>query len=193
MKPLVTLRRLRLEVDRTIRTRSFFARAIRDELADEAYAELLVQLAGLLRALGSVDQEMSQLALEDLESLGCPETPLPCPAVRLFGAAEPQFRVLIPPGTDLDVGLTVIGTSWTLDAIQAMRSKSRRASAFLAELGARGPHSVNRLAQRLERSGGDPGLVCAYAELARGALLGIAEDLEQRWPANVFVGPIMRG
>lgn len=195
MSPELTLKRLRLETDRTLRTRSFIARALRDDLPDAAYAELLAQLNGLLEVLG--DRELEPIAWHDIEAIGRGQDGsqpgrTPCASVRLFGAAESQYRRLICSADALDVGLTVLGTSWTREAQRVLERRFDDLS-FLGQLGERGQRSMARLTQRLEDSGSDRGLLNAFAELTRGALLGLTEDLDSQWPAFVAMSPILKG
>lgn len=197
MSPELSLKRLRLETDRTLRTRSFISRALRDDLPDQAHAQLLAQLKALLGVLGE-EAELELLAQRDIEALGCGEdgpypAPLPGPAVRLFGAAEPQFRTLLPASLALDIGLTVLGTSWIAETRSVLERRSAPC-AFLGALSDRGPQSLARLSHHLHHNAArERGLVTAFAELTRGALLGISDDLDSEWPAFLAMSPILKG
>ena len=189
MNFLTALKRLRLETDRTMRTRAFIARAIRDEVPPEAYGELVTQLGLLVDAVGGGGSELASLARQDLEELGQrrPTLARAFPAVRLFSSARAQYRKLVPLDVEEAAGLAVLGTSWTRDAEEGISRHSRRPRAFLGALGARGRDSLDRLIELLEAGSTDPQLVYAFAELARGALLGIANDLDSRWPVQLVV------
>lgn len=194
----IMLKRLRLEVDRTVRTRAFFARAIRDELPDEAYGELVAQLGYMASALGGIGERFSALAETDLEQLETDrgeelQRSQPCIAVKLFRSTRSQYEGYLSADAALEAGVLVLGTSWTRDAEASIGRHTRRARAFLSELGSAGASSVSRIRERLDSGETDPQVVYSFAELTRGALLGIANDLDSRWPASLVVSPVLKG
>lgn len=196
MTPLLAMKRLRLEVDRTLRTRTFFSHALRDELDDEAYADLLDQLGQLVELLGEDEaQDLAAAAERDRARLGGKGRRRaahdPCAATRLFDAARTSSRSCLPEGAALDAGLAVLGTSWTLDAEESISRRSGRACEFLGELGAQGPRSLDRLTGLLDPSRSEAQLVCAFAEMTRGALLGVANELDSRWPSCFYLGQLL--
>ena len=197
MTPLLTMKRLRLEVDRTLRTRTFFSHALRDELEDEAYADLLAQLGHLIESLGEEEgRDLAAAAERDRERLSHKarrraEQEQRCAATRLFDAARSQSWTCLPEGVALDAGLAVLGTSWTLDAEESITRRSGRACEFLGELGAQGPRSLERLTGLLDPSRPEAQVVCAFAELTRGALLGVATELDSRWPSCFYLDHLL--
>ena len=64
------LKRLRLELDRTIRTRSFFGRALRGALEEDEYVDLVAQFGALLHlAGGAAARDLTELTVQDLAAL----------------------------------------------------------------------------------------------------------------------------
>jgi len=165
--------RLRLELDRTLRTRPFVSRSFRGALSPGAYRDLVAQLAALAEPSG--DRSLARAAVSEL---GAPPHPEPCAATALFKGAILEAgicpRVAGPPL------LAAIGTSWLLKASQG--SGSLRRGEFLEELYARGKSSLERLRHELA---GNADESYALAELARGAMLGVATYLELAWPPPV--------
>lgn len=185
-RPDVVLKQLRLETDRLVRERPFFARAVRGWLPPEEYSDLLSQLVGLTYGVGrAAGEELLGAASRDLDVLwrghDLPRS-APCPAVCLFSdrwAAGP-----LPGDLALDVGLTVMGTSWSEEAARRLAARYPGATTFLGRLGRLGRQRLRPIEARL--LGPDRPFqahVVALAELTRGALLGLAAHLEGAWPA----------
>lgn len=169
--------RLRLELDRTLRGRPFVARAVRGMLTAEEYGALLRQLA----ALAATDGDLRGLARADAAALGQPAEGPVCPAVRWLAAAAPE----VPRVRSAAARLAVAGTSWSTEAAAALAQTHPGASRFLDALAARSAQSAGRLDRWLARDGAEE--LLAYAELARGAVLALAAQLDLAWPAPVHV------
>jgi hypothetical protein len=171
--PVLPLMRLRLELDRTLRTRPFVSRSFRGALSREAYRDLVAQLAALAEPSG--DEGLARAALSEL---GAAPHPDPCIAAVLFKgaivAAGMSAAVAGPPI------LAAIGTSWLSTAAQG--SGSARRGGFLEELYSRGKSSLERLRSELP---GEAEQAYALAELTRGAMLGVATYLDEAWPPPV--------
>ncbi|MBX3472490.1 MAG: hypothetical protein KF878_37030 [Planctomycetes bacterium] len=182
---VLPLRRLRLELDRTLRSRAFFARTAAGRLGRAEYRDLVLQLSSLVKALGAdPDSELLALARADVDALDAPAPPTDrCPAVDLVAGV---FRREPPRPWVADVALSVVGTSWTADAEPPLAQRFPRATALLDGLARRSRGSVDRIASTLAAAHGDElQRVYAFSELARGALLGLATYLDLTWPAPV--------
>ncbi|MCO5165129.1 MAG: hypothetical protein M9894_02020 [Planctomycetes bacterium] len=183
---VLPLRRLRLELDRTLRSRAFFARAAAGRLDRAEYLDLVDQLAALIAALGAGrPAELLTLARADLEALqeAASRPRRPCASIDLVAAA---LRAEAPRDWAPDVALSVVGTSWAADAEPPLAERFPRATRLLGDLARRSRGSVDRVAAWLVGAERDELLrVYAFSELARGALLGLATHLDLSWPAPV--------
>lgn len=180
------IRRLRLEVDRTLRSRDFFARAVTGRLRAREYVDLIDQLVWLVEALTRGEEaQLPQLGHADLASLPAHRPrgggAAPCPAVRLAREATGSDVIGVEDWTS-DTCVAVLGTSWTSDACESLSRSFPGTTSFLSELTDRSRMSMQRLGQRLSRAGQDAQPVYAFAELARGSLLGLATYLDTSWP-----------
>ncbi len=180
------IKRVRLELDRTLRTRKFFARAVTGRLVAREYHDLLDQLGWLIEALtrGS-HPELPALGRADADDLAVgPARGLsaaPCPAVRLASAVT-RDDVIDLREVSVDACVAVLGTSWTSDAGESLSRTFPGATRLLDELADRSRGSLLRVTDRLTCATHDPHAVYAFAELARGAVLGLATYLDLTWP-----------
>jgi hypothetical protein len=90
----------------------------------------------------------------------------------------------VPADIASDAGLAIVGTSWAREASDSLRSAGFSAK-FLAELALRGSPSFDRLHASVTSGELDPQHLYAFAELTRGALLGLATYLDSTWPTPV--------
>jgi sugar phosphate isomerase/epimerase len=196
MDHLLPLRRVRVEVERTLRTRPFFACAIRGALPNEAYVELLTQVGALVSAVSMKEAtDMLELAGRDcLELSPSRRERSPSPAIlaanRIFDADEAWFE--LAGKVPADVGLLVLGTSWTRDVNKHLSRHLGRRRSFLGELAERSAESLQALEASRSTWVSRSQDVYAFAELTRGALLGVATYLESTWQVRPFLGPTRR-
>lgn len=179
------LRRLRLELDQTLRTRAFVSRAVRDLLRPEEALDLIAQLAFLLWSIGREQSaHLIELAGRDARRLGdgapLGNAPPPCTAVSFLSAvtATPQGAALGSPCA-FDLTVSVTATSWV------DRAACSADSEFLAELGSVAARSLARFDRGDYDATASSESLCAFAELARGMLLGVASYLDDTWPAPI--------
>lgn len=180
------LKRLRLELDRTVRTRDFFARAVTGRLAAREYHDLLQQLGWLIEALTRGSQpDLQALGRADSDRLASHDARAlprkPCPAVRLASEAA-RSDVVCVADLAADACVVVLGTSWTSDAGESLSHAFPGATRLLEELAGRSRGCLARLTERLREATHDAQSVYAFAELARGSLLGLATYLDVAWP-----------
>jgi hypothetical protein len=182
---MLPIRRLRLELDRTLRTRAFFLRALQGRLDRREYLDLLGQLTWLVEGLTfGHGLDLTLLGHADARDVApSAPLPLPCPAIRLLPSIGGALRV--SDELACDACLAVLGTSWTADAADRLGGTFPRATRLLAALSDRSRASVDRLGARLTKPIEDPQPVYALAELARGSLLGLATYLDSAWPTPV--------
>lgn len=189
---LLPLHRVRLELDRSLRGRAFFARAIRGDLEDEEYVDLVSQLGALL-AQASNEHSTELLALASLDAKRVSRTRAtrsltpPCTAVSLFGSVARSPVHGLTSTLAFDVCITVIATSWIQDSAERLARRRPRASSLVADLATRSPLSLARIESSLDASSLEAHDAYAFAELTRGALLGLATHLDVTWPAPIFV------
>lgn len=179
--------RTRMELDRTLRHRSFFARAVAGRLTSREYVDLLVQLATLAEGLDPACN-LTDLARSDAAGLGFPAVELPgaarCPSAGLLRRAVRGASDALELST-ADVGFAVLATSWTREALEQLERRFPDALAVMSELALRGARSLARVERDLSDPARDPRELYVFAELVRGALLGLAAHLEFTWPAPV--------
>lgn len=197
IRPLLHLRRVRLELDRTVRLHSFFARAIRGDLARPAYMDLLLHLGELVRGItGGLATDLAHLAQRDREKLEAARRSrrerTACGPSRHFEVAALDYTRCLSPELAYHTCLAVLGTSWACEAAERLAPSTARATSFLAALGAQGPKSVSYFSSEVAPGSDDSLHACAFAELSRGALLGLATYLDSAWPAPTFAAEIAR-
>lgn len=182
---MIALDRARLEVDRALRSRAFFARALAGYLEAPEYVDLVAQLGGLARVAGGVRaDDLLARQRHDLNQLPAPSEgwlPRRCPTLDLLNGVCEGWRGLLSPEERWVASIGILGTSWTLEATGRLSIRFPGATAFLEELGALGPMCVQRYARR--GAGTRQPHVAAAADLVRGGLLGIASYLDNVWPA----------
>lgn len=184
------LDRLRLELDRTLRTRSFFARAVTGRLQRLEYAALISQLTFLLDTLTcGAARELVEVGRQDVTELAPVEVEsTPCKTVLLLlDTTRSLKRVAIPRRDAYDLCLLIIGTSWATDAADSLTRTFPGATRLLVELSARSPQSLQRVGSHLVEGKRDAETIYAFAELGRGALLGLAAHLDHVWPSPLGV------
>jgi hypothetical protein len=179
------LHRIRLELDRSLRTRAFFVRAIRGELGDDEYRDLIDAVSSLtLAAAGDATTGLAEGAVCDLENLGgCRRAARPCSAVTHFREAARTYATCLDGPRALDVMLALFGSSWSRDASRRLKTRHPRSVSFLTQLGRIGPERFTRVAGALATGALDPDHAYPFAEMARGALFAVATSLECTWPA----------
>jgi hypothetical protein len=175
--PVLPLLRLRLELDRTLRTRHFIQRALRGGLTREQARDLGRQLAALAAASG--DGTLEELAHDDFDSGSMPP---PCSTARAFADAIP--RCDLEPEALRAAVVAALGTSWLLDAGSPVRESPP--SRFFPALYGRSCAALDELRVRLVDQ--DPEPAYAVSELARGAVLGVVTYLETRWLPDTLPG-----
>jgi hypothetical protein len=84
-----------------------------------------------------------------------------------------------------DVCVAVVGTSWIRDSTERLLQRWPRASSLMEEVALRGGGSLSRIRSSLEDSSPRAHDVYAFAELTRGAFLGLATHLDLTWPAPI--------
>lgn len=179
-QPLLCLRRARLELDRTLRSRELVGRAVLGELRCEEYAQLLAWLAALLRPT-AVPRKLLGAARADLRDLA-PER-----LSRAKPAVVELFERLIDEHDRALAGLVLqalLGTSWTDDAAEALTTRFHGGQRFLGSLSSHAYAALGRLAHEPIR----PAELYAFTELSRGAVLGLLTQLEALWPAPTYEG-----
>lgn len=185
MDLLLPIRRLRIELDRTLRGRAFFSRAARGRLLRGEYLDLVVQLSGLVRALATGE-------LGDLAALGEADVAdLSTGADASAGVSESpaiRFAATIRDGDERpdwsdDVVVVVLATAWAAEALEELRGAFPQARRLLGALVGQAPVSLDRLQRQLGVAADEQQRVYALAELGRGALLGVATYLDVAWPA----------
>ena len=188
------MRRLRLELDQTLRTRAFVSRAVRGFLSGEETVDLIAQLAFLLWALGGErSAPLLELAGRDVQRFGTSalgKPPPPCTAINFLSdlGQSPLGAQLGSPPT-FDLALCVAGTSWVGDAAEAPPRGAEEGSEFLRELSESGAPALARLAVHSESRASatsSPEGLFALAELTRGMVLGVSSYLDSAWPAPTF-------
>ena len=120
------VRRLRLELDQTLRTRAFVSRAVRGLLSADETVDLIAQLAFLLWSVGGErSASLVELAGRDALRVGggaVGNPPPPCSAVAfLSGLGESPLGAALGSPRAFDLVLCVAGTSWVGDAADWMR------------------------------------------------------------------------
>jgi hypothetical protein len=192
---LLPIQRARLEVDRTLRTRAIFARAISGELAEPDYALMLRQLAELVAAAsGDAGRALRGLADRDLEALapsGLAPDDGPCAAVCLLEQAASGHRARVPDGLAFDIVTGLAGTSWSREAaLVRARAHPETSAGFLVALADAGDASCDRLRARLQDEAIDADYLIAFGELTRGAILGVASYLDAVCPAPIVIASL---
>jgi len=186
--PLLPIRRLRIELDRTLRSRAFFSRASRGRLVRGEYLDLIVQLSGLVRALATPRLgDLAALGAADVAELtagpGAPQATAESPAIRLASTLGGSGER--PEWSD-DVALALLGTAWAGEALEELRGAFPEARRLLSALVGQAPGSLERLHRRLALAVSEQQQhMYALAELGRGALLGVATYLDGTWPAPI--------
>jgi hypothetical protein len=194
MKTCLPLQRIRLELDRALRARPFFARAVRGSLAPSAYRELVASFRSLVRAVSfRHGRDLDARATRDLQLLSAwsdeGSSGPRCDVHEHFSAVGRSYAKCLGEDLTFDIALSVFGTSWARET--ASRLGRRLPVSLLSEIGTRGPRSLDDLALRLDGCDETSAHAFAFAELVRGALLGIAAGLDARWPAPSFTASIV--
>jgi len=186
---IISLHRIRLELDRQLRAHAFFARALRGDLGSLPYADFLVEMSALVGAIDH-DQgiEFESLASIDLRRLGAPSNRGECTAARHLNALGRSYDGCLARQDIVDLTLAMFGSSWTRDACEPLARSHPDAVGFLSELGRQGPLRFAAVKARIEQGCLEVRHAFTYAEVARGALLGVASYLDSIWPAPVVVG-----
>lgn len=168
------LLRLRMELDRTMRTRAVIGRAVRGGLTPPEYADLLQQLSALLVAVGGDD--LVRECERDIQELGVRPRP-PCHSATLLGLAIADRRA---HPMALDAVLAAAGTSWVSEAAGRLRTHKGYSTRFLDQLEQQGQGAAARLKQSPERKADQ---LLSLCEMARGSLLGAVAWLDHVWKA----------
>lgn len=183
MTKLFSLRRARLELDRTLRGRAFIARALRGRLQPPEYMALIDQAHRLL--LTSGDASLDAAAQSDLARLLQLSGPL---ATGSEAAALELYSSLL--GDDLHlrragglIACALFGTTWTEQAAAALERRYGAATQLISSLGEVGLDAMDELKSKPPR----PRDLYALTELTRGAVLGVVTHLEAAWPAATHV------
>ncbi len=191
MNAPTALQRIRLQLDRSLRARPFFARAIRGDLDARPYGDLITELAGLFTAVNREGaRALDDLASKDLLELnvGAPGSRRMCWASSHLQALAGSYAPYLEPADALDLSVALFGSSWCLDAHGSLSMKHRAASAFLDELSRVGPSRFLAVVERLHRGVLDGRHASTFAEVACGVLLGAATYLDSNWPAPTVTG-----
>jgi hypothetical protein len=190
----IPLHRIRLELDQALRRRAFFARALRGDLGESAYGDLVIELSALLSAIdGPLARDLEALATKDLRRLrpvargACSS----CMTPGHFRAVGEAYAERLERIDAHDVSIAIFGSSWTRDAAPRIARRHHGAVRFLRELGRLGPIRFAALRERVESGLVETPHLYSFAEVARGALLGAASYLESIWPAPVVTGEIV--
>jgi hypothetical protein len=188
---LTPLRLIRKRTEKTLITRPFFARASSGELSAGSYTDLLAQLGEMVANLSPTARTLARFARRDLGDLGESwNTNGPCVAVAHFGVTARSCAAELPAEVALDAGLAVIGTSWCRRSAKRARDHGHLPSAFLEQLWDQGRSSLDRL-EAAAALPFDPQHLYAFAELTRGALLGLATYLDLTWPAPLVMRSVI--
>ncbi len=163
--------RVRLELDRSLRSRAFFARAVAGELTAPEYADLLWQL-GTFSAAGAGRSEHRRLAAADVARVRPRDgwRRRACVPVRLLGRALSSSYV--PRAVTRRALDSVLTTSWAEESLESLGRRFSGATRLLEALHAEPPHDTSS----------DDGCLAAVTELCAGAWLGVAAYLDQQWP-----------
>ncbi|MCO5167775.1 MAG: hypothetical protein M9894_15615 [Planctomycetes bacterium] len=181
MTGTLPLLRTRLELDRALRQRPFFARTLAGRLSRREYLDLLFQLAALADGVDPT-QQMREVVRADGAALGQVPPTAVCAAARMLARAARGGELGPAAG---DVALAVLGSPWADEACARLEERYPEATGLLAALGARGAQALARLEAALDDERRDPRAIYGFAELVRGAFLGLAAHLETTWPAPV--------
>lgn len=187
MDLLLPIRRLRIELDRTLRGRAFFSRAARGRLLRGEYLDLVVQLSGLVRALATRRLGfLAALGAADVAELttgaDAPRASAESPAIRFASTLRDADE---RPDWSDDVVVAVLGTAWAGEALEELRGAFPQARRLLGALVGQSPVSLDRLHRQLSVAADEQQRVYALAELGRGALLGVATYLDAAWPSPI--------
>jgi hypothetical protein len=192
MNASATLQRIRLELDRSLRARPFFARAIRGDLDARPYGDLIAELAGLFTAVDRDGaRELDELASRDLLELNggiAPGSRRLCWASGHVRALAGSYAPYLESLDALDLSVALFGASWCLDACGSLSARHPAATAFLEELSRRGPARFLAVMERLRRGAVDGRHASTFAEVASGVILGVATYLDSIWPAPSVTG-----
>ncbi|MGE0709803.1 MAG: hypothetical protein AB7N76_24720 [Planctomycetota bacterium] len=182
---LFPLSRARLELDRTLRCRSFVARALSGFLQPEEYHALIRHALALLQE-SQVDDALVAAAQLDLDhTLTAPTGPVR--VAKLYGRAVGRS-----PRRARLAGLVanaLLGTSWVDDAHQALEARYGPATRFLSLLGQTGRAALIQISRERPPSSE----LHALTELTRGAVLGLITHLEDAHPAPLCQAFELRG
>ncbi len=186
-RPERFLRRLRLELDGTLRSRAFFSRAVRGILTTEEYRDLIHHLSALVTRRGWPPcNDLPMLASSDMGQLASPgiDPPRthPCFAVDLLHSLDGSIPESMADRVG-EVRLAVVGTSWVTDAADRLSRRWPHASSFLEELSGRASATMHKIQADVATDAGLSNRILGYAELTRGVLLGLATHLDTTWPA----------
>jgi hypothetical protein len=181
------IQRLRLETDRMLRSRAFFARAVVGRLHDGEYAALLNQLMALVHAIAPERaHELVALGRDDVGLLerepGEADDP-PCPTIGLVKGAMQERLPRLTRSAAHDLVLVVVGTSWVVDAARTLARPFPRSTRLLRRLAAQSATSLERLTPALSAPTEEVQDHFAFAEFMRGSMLGVSTYLDARWPA----------
>lgn len=182
------LLRLRLELDRALRGRAFLGRAVRGDVSEEEYLDLIAQLGCLLFAFtGEQGAEILAPLAGDVVAIGAPSrrsrTRAPFVAACFARDLVTSRCFRLPADQTRDIAVAVVGTSWTGQAADRLGARFPAGTSFLAEVERAGGDGMARLDAAARASAVDLEHAHAFAELVRGALLGLATYLDLTWPA----------
>lgn len=182
------IQRLRLETDRLLRSRAFFARAVLGRLHEVEYAALLHQLTALIDvASHELARDLVAMGREDVALLAGTgpgdEGHAPCPTISLVRGAMLEGGRRLSLDAAHDLALVVLGTSWAADAATTLARPFPLSTRLLDVLSARAADSMKRMTIALARPASEAQEHLAFAEFMRGALLGLSTYLDSRWPA----------
>lgn len=174
---LVPVQRIRLELDRMIRERCFFARVIGGRIEETPYRDLLFQLSGLIDAFAD---EQAPRYVPPRSRLFPREV---CAPAALFRATALHYGEVLTPAVTTEIGVAILSTSWIVDAARRLSSRSSFDTSYLEALRAGGRESYRNLHERFIANAVDIEHAYGFAELVRGAFLGVAAYLDSAWPA----------
>lgn len=191
------IQRLRLETDRMLRSRAFFARAVLGRLHDGEYAALLNQLTALVHAIAPERaRELVALGRDDVALLE-PEPgqadATPCPTIGLVKGAMQERLPRLSVSATHDLVLVVVGTSWVVDAATNLANPFPRSTRLLRRLAVQSAASLERLTPALRVPTDEVQDHFAFAEFIRGSMLGLSTYLDSRWPARCVHHPFDPG
>jgi len=165
-------------MDRALRERSYFARAVRGNLEAPEYRALVAQWAHLVASSVPTAGPLLKLAAKDVGTI---DDVAPCPSVVLA-------RVLVSAVED-DLAslpaLALLGTSWASDAAESLHERGHSAE-FLTVVARRGADASEVLQQRLEAGAVDPMSLIAVVDALRGIVLGVSGYLDTLWDTPVL-------